>query len=194
MFIFHHFTALLAAYSLFGAALAHPGEEKIKREIAEHKAAQIKGRQSLAQCANTPSSLALKERAVAHRAAKAQDLRQKRALTDKSMKNKRDVDALARWMAVSHDESALGYTSDTPLDTIFSGNATCSLASEVTIGPYYVAGVLTREDVTEGTAGVPLYLNLQFVEISTCDPITGYLIDIWQCNAIGAYHPPPPHR
>jgi hypothetical protein len=78
-------TATLAAASVIGSALAHPGEhhtaEEIKREIAAHKAQQVKARRSLAECSNSPAALALKERAIARRAATAQRIREERGLT-----------------------------------------------------------------------------------------------------------------
>lgn len=82
---FRNIAATLAAASVLGSAVAHPGEvhtaEEIKREVAAHKAQQVKARRSLAQCSNSPAALALKERAVARRAAKAQLLREQRGLT-----------------------------------------------------------------------------------------------------------------
>lgn len=40
--------------------------------------------------------------------------------------------------------------------------------------------------MTEGIAGVPLHLELQFIDISTCEP-ADVLVDIWSCNATGRY-------
>lgn len=85
MVTFRNFAASLAAASAIGSAVAHPGEvhtpEEIKREIAAHKAQQVKARRSLAECASSPAAIALKERAVARRAAIAQQLREQRGLT-----------------------------------------------------------------------------------------------------------------
>jgi hypothetical protein len=82
---FRNLAASLAAASAIGSAVAHPGEihtpEEVKREIVAHKAQQVKARRSLADCANSPAAVALKERAVARRAATAQKLREQRGLT-----------------------------------------------------------------------------------------------------------------
>lgn len=58
---------------------------------------------------------------------------------------------------------------------------------EVTIGPYYVEGELIRVDITDGQSGVASHLDIQFVDINTCEPVTELLIDAWHCNATGAY-------
>lgn len=82
---FRNIAASLAAASVIGSAVAHPGEvhtvEEIKREITAHKAQQIKARRSLSDCSNSPAALSLKERAIARRAATAQKIREQRGLT-----------------------------------------------------------------------------------------------------------------
>lgn len=104
-----------------------------------------------------------------------------------SMFSKRSSDDLNKYLAESHDVSDLGYTLDTPLDVIFGSNATSGLAPEVTIGPYFVSGEFIRVDVTDGYAGVPVHLDLQFVDINTFTPVPDALVDIWHCNAVGVY-------
>ncbi|KAI0124789.1 Intradiol ring-cleavage dioxygenase [Xylariales sp. AK1849] len=188
---FRNIAASLAVSSIIGTAVAHPGEvhtaEETRHEIDQHKASQLKARRSLAECSNSPASLALKARAAERRAATAQALREKRGLTKKSLKSKRDQSALEEWSALSHDVSSTGYTLDTSLETIFGSNSTCALVPEVTIGPYFVSGELIREDVTDGESGVALHLDLQFVDTSTCGAVSNLLIDIWHANATGVY-------
>lgn len=51
---------------------------------------------------------------------------------------KRDQLALLEsYVNVSHNETALGYTLDTPEATIFGSNNTCALVPETTIGVSY---------------------------------------------------------
>lgn len=88
---------------------------------------------------------------------------------------------------MSHDATSEGYTLDTPLSTLFDSNATCALVPEVTVGPYYVEGELIRSDMTDGQSGVPSHLDIQFVDINTCEPVADLLIDAWHCNATGVY-------
>ncbi|KAI0025299.1 Intradiol ring-cleavage dioxygenase [Xylariomycetidae sp. FL0641] len=177
-----HARNVAASLALFGAVAAHPGEhaDHVKRELAALAGVRPIARAANNACASNPTMRALKARSVARRAATAQALRQKR-------KAKRDQDELEQWMEVDHDTSSLGYDLTTDPATIFDSNSTCTLVPEVTIGPYYVAGELIRTDTTDGQEGVPLHLDMQFVDITTCEPIPQMLIDIWACNSTGVY-------
>lgn len=62
---------------------------------------------------------------------------------------------LEYYAGLSHNETASGFTIDTPEETIFGSNNTCALVPETTIGPYYVTGEYIRSDITEGQEGVP---------------------------------------
>lgn len=90
-------------------------------------------------------------------------------------------------MNISHDETELGYTLDTPLEVIFGKNATAGLVPEAIIGPYFASGELLRQDVTENIAGVPMHLDVQFLDINTMNPIKDLYVDLWHCNALGIY-------
>jgi protocatechuate 3,4-dioxygenase beta subunit len=69
-----------------------------------------------------------------------------------------------------------------------SGNAPgCVLTQEVTEGPYYLPLHLVRRDITEGKHGVPLQLDLQVVDATSCQPVAGAAIDIWHADALGVY-------
>lgn len=87
----------------------------------------------------------------------------------------RDVSSLN----VSHLSSE-DYDLTTAETTIFSSNGSCVLSPEVTEGPYYVAGEYIREDVTETQAGVDLTLDLQVLDIDTCEPVEGAYTEIWR--------------
>lgn len=78
----------------------------------------------------------------------------------------------------SHHSSA-NYTIDTPEDVIFASNASCVLSPEVVLGPYYVAGEYIVSNVTQGQAGVPLHLEIQVVDVETCEPIDSVYAEIW---------------
>ena len=46
-------------------------------------------------------------------------------------------------------------------------------------GPYYVSGEYVREDLREDQEGVPLWLDLQFIDVSTCSPVSaGIFVDV----------------
>lgn len=71
----------------------------------------------------------------------------------------------------------------------------CVVRPEVTEGPYYVEENLVRSDVrTDATTGVvqagtPLTLsfNVSQVSDSGCAALAGATVEIWHCNAAGAY-------
>lgn len=66
--------------------------------------------------------------------------------------------------------------------------ATCTLAPEVTQGPYWVDERLNRSDVTTGAGdGIPLSLTFTVLNSETCSAFGGAWVDIWHCNAPGLY-------
>ena len=67
------------------------------------------------------------------------------------------------------------------------GLVSCVLSPEMTEGPFFLDGDKLRRDVREGRPGVPLQLELTVLDVSSCKPITGAAVDIWHCDAGGAY-------
>lgn len=84
-------------------------------------------------------------------------------------------------------ESTSGVTYGDDETSLFSDDSTCILQPEVTQGPYYVDGELIRSEITDGQEGVPLYLDIQLVDTSSCEPVPAVYMDIWHCNATGVY-------
>jgi protocatechuate 3,4-dioxygenase beta subunit len=70
---------------------------------------------------------------------------------------------------------------------VAAGLVTCVLAPEQTEGPYYVDDAAVRRNVTDGKPGVPLTLRLTVVDASTCKPVRNAAVEIWHCDAAGAY-------
>ncbi|KAI2604404.1 putative GPI anchored dioxygenase [Hypoxylon fragiforme] len=107
--------------------------------------------------------------------------------------HRRDAASLQKWAAQSHDKTGtVDFDKDTPISDIFGSNTSCVLTPDNANGPYFVYQERIRSDVVEGTAGVPLHLELQFIDVQTCAPAgagagAGLLIDTWSCNATGAY-------
>jgi protocatechuate 3,4-dioxygenase beta subunit len=68
-----------------------------------------------------------------------------------------------------------------------------------TQGPYWIDEGLNRSDIrshTDGTltqAGLPLYLtvNVSVLSGGVASPLTSAYVDIWHCNALGAYSDEP---
>jgi hypothetical protein len=50
-----------------------------------------------------------------------------------------------------------------------------------------VTGELIRKDVKEGQQGIDLYLEAQYIDITTCEPVPALYVDIWNANATGVY-------
>ncbi|KPM41413.1 hypothetical protein AK830_g5138 [Neonectria ditissima] len=175
-------------------ATAHPGEshnhEHMKREIRARDNAALVGRQSLTSCSDSIGAKAMKARAVERRAKKVRELRQRAGIKTPSKKYRRDSDDLEAWEDVNHNMTGSdAYSMFTPIEDIFSANTSCILAPEITDGPYYVVGEYMRSNVIESEwcEGVPVFLEVQYVDISTCAAIPSVAVDIWNCNATGIY-------
>lgn len=79
----------------------------------------------------------------------------------------------------------------------FAGAAgpSCIVRPEQTEGPYFIDEQLNRSDIRSDPAtgqvklGTPLTLTFQVMRISggACLPLSGALLDIWHCDAMGAY-------
>lgn len=132
----------------------------------------------MSHCAGKLKSRGLDSANVARRAARVEEIRSRRGL------KKRD---LASVLAASHNETDLGYTPNTDAATLFGQDSACIMMPQVTQGPYYVGGELIRSNVTEDQAGVDLYLDLQVIDVNTCEPAAGLWMEIWHCNATGVY-------
>ena len=70
----------------------------------------------------------------------------------------------------------------------------CAVIASETAGPYPDrTGMINnaafyRQDITEGRPGTPLTLNLTVVSAgSGCTPVANATIEVWQCDAAGAY-------
>lgn len=132
----------------------------------------------VSHCASKLKTRGLDSANVARRAARVEGIRSRRGL------KKRD---LASVLAASHNETGLGYTPNTDAATLFGQDSACIMMPQVTQGPYYVGGELIRSNITEDQAGVDLYLDLQVIDVNTCEPAAGLWMEIWHCNATGVY-------
>ncbi|KAF2690896.1 aromatic compound dioxygenase [Lentithecium fluviatile CBS 122367] len=182
----------VAASSLLGMAAAHPGEHHdmshIKRQIDARQMRAAAAKRSLSKCQNSLKHRDLMARSMARRANVMNELRQKRGIQVNSKKFRRDLATLQEFEAVNHNMTGqYDYTSDTSAATIFAANTSCILAPEVTDGPYYVLGEYVRKDVKEDEPGVDMYLEVQYIDVETCEPVQGLFVDIWNCNATGTY-------
>ncbi|KAF2995983.1 hypothetical protein G7054_g5715 [Neopestalotiopsis clavispora] len=182
----------IAAFT--GLVAAHPGEKHdahhLKREIAARDNYARFGARSLANCAGSTQAQALKARSIERRAKRVDNLRQKRGITGAARKDKRTLADLQAWEAINHNHTGeYTYDSSTSPEDIFGANTSCILAPEVTDGPYYVEGEYLRSNVKEDlySEGVDTYLEVQYIDVTTCEPIENVAVDIWNANATGVY-------
>ncbi|KAJ2895239.1 aromatic compound dioxygenase [Zalerion maritima] len=176
-------------------ATAHPGEKhdhmQFKRQLQARDDFAFNARRSLEQCEGSEAHKKLMKKNVKRRANILSQLREKRGITSHPpMKYRRDLATLQEFEDVNHNMTgSVCYTKDTSPSVIFSANTSCLLTPEVTSGPYYVTGELIRSDVKENlfSDGVDLYLDVQYIDISTCGGVENVYVDIWNANATGVY-------
>ncbi|KAH7366617.1 Intradiol ring-cleavage dioxygenase [Pyrenochaeta sp. MPI-SDFR-AT-0127] len=185
-------TGAAAATSLISTVVAHPGEKhdllKVKRQIDVRGMRAAAAKRSLSNCQDSLKHRALMQRSMTRRANALNELREKRGIAAKSKKYRRDLALLQEFEAINHNlTGTVDYTPNTLASEIFAANTSCILAPEVTDGPYYVTGELIRKNVKEDQAGVDLYLEVQYVDITTCEPVPELYVDVWNCNATGTY-------
>ncbi|KAG7443503.1 extracellular dioxygenase-like protein [Guyanagaster necrorhizus] len=168
----------LAASLTFAHPAAHMSQGELARRAEFHRAT----RRSLGQCQDQLRRRGHFEKSAARRAALADELRKKRGLATRSP-YKRAL-TLDEVLATSHESNTTGLTADSDP---FDGNASCVLAPEVTQGPYYVDGEYVRSNITEDQEGVYTYVDVELIDVSTCEPVSDVYIDFWHCNATGVY-------
>jgi|SRR6185436_1280756 protocatechuate 3,4-dioxygenase beta subunit len=97
--------------------------------------------------------------------------------------------------------AACGSTTPTSPSTTTTGTSTggttsgaCAVINSETEGPYPDrTGMINnnayyRQDITEGKPGTPLALALTVVSVANgCAPVANATIEVWQCDAAGAY-------
>ncbi|KAJ4172587.1 hypothetical protein NW754_002789 [Fusarium falciforme] len=174
-----HFKCLAAFAALASLAQAHPGHD-VSEEVAErrHFINSIH-KKDLSHCADKLRARGIEARNIARRSAAVE---QARAL--KGVSKKRDLDSV---LATDHDESDTGYTANTDVSKLFTGNTSCLLTPEVTQGPYYVGGEYVRKDITDDEPGIDITLDYQVIDVDTCEPVPDVYVEIWHCNSTGVY-------
>lgn len=167
--------AIFLAALLGQRVMAHPGADHAA-EALQRKSALVHTR-SLASCQSALEARGVPQAAALRRRGLLSKM-QKRAFVE------RDLDQA---LNTTHHSNLTGLTADTDPSVLFTGNRSCSLVPETTQGPYYVSGEMIRSETTEDQVGVPLYLDVQFIDTTTCAPIEGVAVDYWHANATGYY-------
>lgn len=121
-------SSILLTSLFLGLGFGHPGHD-LTDEILERRSFKNSVRSaSLSHCADTLKKRGVDSRNLERRAAFLDAAR-----LDRGVVKKRDTDTA---LGTSHNETDLGYSLDTSISDIFSGNASCVLTPEVTQGPY----------------------------------------------------------
>lgn len=58
---------------------------------------------------------------------------------------------------------------------------------EMVAGPYYAGGGEHRSDIRDGQPGIDLDLTVSIIDVNTGKAVVGVDVDLWHCNAVGAY-------
>jgi protocatechuate 3,4-dioxygenase beta subunit len=82
-----------------------------------------------------------------------------------------------------------------PSGTVQQSLPACVITPQQSEGPYFVDERLNRSDIrsdpSDGSVreGIPLRLAMQVTQVdgSACTPLAGTYVDLWQCDALGAY-------
>ncbi|KAH8692910.1 Intradiol ring-cleavage dioxygenase [Talaromyces proteolyticus] len=174
--------------------ICHPGEihdaTAVKNEIHARNLVAATGKHLLDACSNSLEARALQARSIVRRANTVHELRQKRDITGKAQKFRRDLQSLDTYEAINHNMTGVKhYTPNTPEHTIFSANTSCILTPSIVSGPYYVWGEHIRKNVVEDKwcDGIDLHLEVQYIDFNTCKPVPGLWVDHWSANASGIY-------
>lgn len=164
----------VAACTFFHSVYTHEqSETELNKVFAETSQA------ALAKCFKTKSSRLLQERAVTRRTEAVDKLRQ-----DHFRRRLAEVTAS---LNASHKSSLTGITATTSASVLFSTSASCIAQPEVTEGPYYVRGEYIRTDMREEQDGIVMYMDVQVIDVNTCDPVKDMYIDLWHANSTGVY-------
>jgi protocatechuate 3,4-dioxygenase beta subunit len=97
-------------------------------------------------------------------------------------------------IAACSGSAASPSSTTTPSASSGTSSAACTVAAEETAGPYpdrlgmVNNAAFFRRDITEGRTGTPLNLTLTIVNTkASCAPLASVSVEIWQCDASGAY-------
>ncbi|KAH9906119.1 aromatic compound dioxygenase [Epithele typhae] len=181
-----YFASLLATtLAAVTIASAHPHPTAGTEAFEKRMEFQTKARRSLADCQATLRKRdGVYDRAIQRREAFAKGARESHKIRRDAPFLKRDLDTV---LSTDHQSNLTGVTNNTDASVLFSGNSSCVLAPEVTDGPYYVTGEYVRYDVREEQEGVDIYVDVQIIDVNTCEPVPNVYLDFWHANATGVY-------
>ncbi|KAK2784571.1 hypothetical protein FQN53_008398 [Emmonsiellopsis sp. PD_33] len=165
--------------------------------IARRDAQGVVASRALAFCAGESNFQDLMTQSVTRRLEKALDLKARRnsgnaeeafaESAESPTLSARGLDELEAFQRIPHRMNLSDVDINTDPATLFATNVSCILTTETVVGPLYVAGEFIRQNLTEDQVGVPLHLEIQFINVKTCKPASGLGVDTWGANATGVY-------
>ncbi|KAK2611941.1 hypothetical protein QQS21_002047 [Conoideocrella luteorostrata] len=156
--------------ALFTLGTSHPGGDHVAELVSRGEFLR-NHMTNLDHCAGDLEASGVTKRSIERRLQLVKTLREKRGLVDSH--------------DVRHPEAR--YVSDFDRADLFKSTASCVLAPEEMVGPYYVAGESVRPNIVENQQGIPLEIDIQFIDAMTCEPVAEKYVDVWQANATGVY-------
>ncbi|OTA98196.1 hypothetical protein M426DRAFT_326178 [Hypoxylon sp. CI-4A] len=178
--------------SLAALAAAHPGhEEEERRQAIAARATNFANHAALQQCAPKLEASGVYARATERRQAEVARQRIARRIPAGAEYRKRN--------AVKRDTTSIYNQSHNSTGTIdieqalanpdfvFGTTSTAVLNPQGEVGPFYVPGEWVRSDLREGEPGVENILEVQFIDVNTCEPVTDGWFDVWNANSTGTY-------
>ncbi|OJJ38293.1 hypothetical protein ASPWEDRAFT_24240 [Aspergillus wentii DTO 134E9] len=159
-------------------AIAHPGHD-VRMEAAAHSDFIRKlglTSRGMGHCSEKLQNRGLEARSIQRRQAAVHHIQSRRSI------KKRTFDPLH---TDHHSDRHIDF--DTDPSKVFSSDASVILAPDILQGPFYVTGELVRRSIREDQPGVPLDLDIQLIDVNTCEPMVGAYVDVWNCNATGVY-------
>lgn len=87
----------------------------------------------------------------------------------------------------SGSEALVEPRSGKDLTALFDESSSCVLTAEETEGPFYFDVDKIRSDIREDREGKTLRLVVRVRDAERCEPIRNAVVDIWHCDAGGAY-------
>ncbi|KAE9365735.1 aromatic compound dioxygenase [Stipitochalara longipes BDJ] len=164
-----HLISTLLIVALAAIALGHDNLEARREFLATST-------NNLNHCASVHKASGLEQRAIKRREELADKLLASRNL------QRRQVSSVS----TSH-KSDKTYNASTAPSIVFSGKKSCVLSPETTEGPFYVIGESIRTKLGDGQLGVPLHLDIQVIDVNTCQPLNNTFLEMWTANSTGVY-------
>ncbi|KAK0486283.1 Intradiol ring-cleavage dioxygenase [Armillaria novae-zelandiae] len=156
--------ALLAATTVVGNPRAAPlSGAEVSRSSKLHQTAP----RSLGPCQDTLSRRDKIEKSAARRTALVDELRRKRGLATRA----------------PYKRTATSYNVSSTTHSSTEANVTMELDQ----GMSYVRGEYVRSTISEDQSGVYAYVDLELIDLSTCETAPDLYIDFWHCNSTGVY-------